>query len=50
LVNGIGKEILTFRDPEHCAEIVGLLANEARCPEIRQAARARSLRDHTYTV
>ena len=25
-------------------------ANEARCPEIRQAVRARSLRDHTYTV
>ncbi|HWE96419.1 MAG TPA: glycosyltransferase [Tepidisphaeraceae bacterium] len=45
----IGREIMTYRSAADCAATVHeLLADPARAAEIRRAARARSLRDHTY--
>jgi len=49
LVFDIGREVLTYRDVQDCARnIREVLADESRAAEIRGAARARSLRDHTY--
>jgi spore maturation protein CgeB len=49
LVFDVGKEILTYKDEEECARIIReILADPQRADEIREAGRARSLRDHTY--
>ncbi len=51
LVFDIGTEIVTFRDEEHCAALIReLLADEPRAARVREAGRARCLRDHTYEV
>lgn len=45
----IGREIVTFSNERDCAsKIRALLADPARCTAIREAGRARALRDHTY--
>lgn len=49
LVYEIGKEIVTYRDVKDCAgKIRELLGQPQRAEAIRQAGRARCLRDHTY--
>jgi spore maturation protein CgeB len=51
LVYDIGKEIMTYRDEADCAVMIKhLLADPSRAALIREAARARALRDHTYEV
>ncbi len=50
LVYDLGSEILTYHSVEDCARTIHeLLGDEARAAAIRQAARTRCLRDHTYT-
>jgi spore maturation protein CgeB len=47
----VGREILVYRDVEDCARIIReILADPGRAVRIRTAARARCLRDHTYTA
>ncbi len=49
LVFDVGREILTYRDVEDCARIIHeILNDEHRAAQIRKAARARCLVDHTY--
>ena len=49
LVYEIGKEIVTYRDVKECAsKIQELLRQPEHAEAIRQAGRARCLRDHTY--
>jgi hypothetical protein len=49
LVFDVGREIVTYRDPVDCARIIKELLNDRnRAASIRKAARARSIRDHTY--
>jgi len=49
LVYEIGKEIVTYRDVKDCAsKIQELLRQPEHAEAIRQAGRARCLRDHTY--
>ncbi len=49
LVYEIGKEIVTYRDVRDCAgKIQELLRQPEYAEAIRQAGRARCLRDHTY--
>jgi spore maturation protein CgeB len=49
LVFDIGREVLTYRDVDDCARIIQeVLADQTRAAEIRRAARARSMREHTY--
>ncbi len=49
LVYDVGREIVTFRDENDCAEkIRALLADPERAANIRGAGQARALRDHTY--
>jgi len=49
LVFDVGREIVTYRDPADCARIIKELLNDRnRAASIRKAARARSIRDHTY--
>jgi spore maturation protein CgeB len=51
LVFEIGKEIVTYRDESDCAKLIlELLADPERAAAIRRSARARCLRDHTYTT
>jgi spore maturation protein CgeB len=51
LVYDVGREILTYRDVGHCAEVIrALLDDPERAERIRRAARARCLRDHTYAA
>jgi len=51
LVFDVGREILTYRDIDDCARVIRrTLADEAAAQAVRDAARARCLRDHTYTV
>ncbi len=47
----MGREILIYDDIEDCARTIrALLDDEVRAREIRMAARARCLKDHTYAV
>jgi spore maturation protein CgeB len=49
LVFETGREILTYDDIDDCARIIRtVLSDEARAAEIREAARFRSLKEHTY--
>jgi spore maturation protein CgeB len=51
LVFDVGREILTYRDIDHCAQVIrATLDDPVGAARIRQAARARCLRDHTYTA
>ncbi len=51
LVFDIGREIVTYRDETECAGLIlDLLADPQRAAAIRSAARARCLRDHTYSI
>jgi hypothetical protein len=48
-VFAVGKEILTYRDAEDCARVIAaVLEDPDGARRIREAARARCLRDHTY--
>ncbi len=48
-VYDIGREIITFRDEEDCAQkLRSLLDDPARAAAIREAGRARALKEHTY--
>lgn len=48
-VYNVGQEILTYGSREQCLEqIRRLLKNPDQCERIRKAARARSLREHTW--
>jgi hypothetical protein len=45
----VGQEILTYQDAEECARVIrAVLQDEEWAARVRAAARARSLRDHTY--
>jgi spore maturation protein CgeB len=47
----VGREILLYDDIDDCADTIrAVLADERRADAIRSAARARSLRDHTYSA
>jgi spore maturation protein CgeB len=49
LVFELGQEIVTYRDEGDCARLIlDLLADPERAAQIRRAARARCVRDHTY--
>jgi spore maturation protein CgeB len=49
LVFDVGREIVTYRDERDCAgKIRQLLAQPEEARRIREAGRARCLRDHTY--
>jgi spore maturation protein CgeB len=51
LVFDVGREILTYHDIEDCARVIrATLDNADRADQMRRAARARCLKDHTYTV
>jgi hypothetical protein len=51
LVFEVGREILTYRDIEDCARVIRTtLDKPERAAQIRRAARARCLKDHTYTA
>ncbi len=51
LVFDLGREIVTYQSEADCARtILDLLADPGRAAQIRSAARARCLRDHTYLV
>jgi spore maturation protein CgeB len=51
LVFNVGTEILTYQNESDCARLIHDLLNDPdRAAAIRQAARARSIRDHTYTT
>jgi spore maturation protein CgeB len=44
-----GKEIVTYRDPEECAELIRYyLEHEKERSEIARAGQRRTLREHTY--
>jgi spore maturation protein CgeB len=44
-----GKEVITYRTPEECAELIRYyLAHEDERTEIARAGQQRTLRDHTY--
>lgn len=46
----IGKEILCYASPEECAEVVSWILHRPDLQQaVREAARARCLRDHTWT-
>ena len=48
-VFNLGREILTYRDAEDCAQTIrAILKDDERAGQIRIAARERCLRDHTY--
>jgi hypothetical protein len=45
----VGREILTYQDADDCAQTIrALLNDEKRAAQVRIAARARCLQDHTY--
>jgi len=45
----VGKEIVAYRSPQECAELIGYyLSNPAEAEAIAKAGRARTLRDHSY--
>jgi spore maturation protein CgeB len=45
----VGREIVTYRGAADCAETIeSLLSDPARAKSIREAGRARCLREHTY--
>jgi len=49
LVYDVGREIVTYQDRQDCLQkIEYLLAHPEECAQIRRAARARCLRDHTW--
>ena len=49
LVYEVGKEIVTYKNEEDCADkIKQLLANPDEADKIRKAGRIRALRDHTW--
>jgi len=49
LVFDVGREILVYRDIDDCAATIrDVLADPERAALLRRAARARSLREHTY--
>jgi spore maturation protein CgeB len=51
MVFEVGREILTYDDVEDCADVIrAILKDEDRASGIRAAARARCLKDHTYTA
>jgi hypothetical protein len=51
MVFDVGTEIVTYRNESDCARLIHDLLNDPdRAAAIRQAARARSIRDHTYTA
>jgi spore maturation protein CgeB len=51
MVFEVGREILTYDDVEDCADVIrAILKDKDRAAEIRAAARARCLKDHTYTA
>jgi spore maturation protein CgeB len=51
LVFDVGREILTYRDIEDCAQVIrATLDNQRGAAEIRHAGRERCLRDHTYAA
>ena len=51
LVFDVGREVVTYRDEADCAaKIRELLADEPRAAAIRNAGRARCLKDHTYAA
>jgi hypothetical protein len=51
LVFDLGREILTYRDVDDCARVIGsMLGDPSTAAEIRLAARERCLRDHTYAA
>jgi len=44
-----GKEVVTYRTPEECAELIRYyLAHDAERQAIARAGQARTLREHTY--
>jgi spore maturation protein CgeB len=44
-----GKEVVTYRSPEECAELIGYyLSHPAEREEIARAGQDRTLREHTY--
>jgi spore maturation protein CgeB len=48
-VYDVGREVLAYRDADHCAAIIQhLLSNPKECSDLRRAARVRCLRDHTW--
>jgi spore maturation protein CgeB len=45
----VGKEVITYRTPEECAEVIKYyLAHEDERNKVAQAGHARTLREHTY--
>lgn len=51
MVFDVGREILTYNEIEDCAHVIRtLLKDPERAGRIRTAARARCLKDHTYTA
>jgi spore maturation protein CgeB len=49
LVFDVGREILVYRDIDDCAATIrAVLGDPERAAQVRRAARARSLREHTY--
>jgi hypothetical protein len=51
LVFDVGREILTYRDIDDCADIIRrTLADPGAARRLRAAARARALRDHSYAA
>jgi spore maturation protein CgeB len=47
----VGREILTYRGIDDCARVIrSILEDRDRAQQIRDAARARCLKDHTYTA
>jgi len=49
LVFDLGREIVTYQDEADCAHIISeLLRDHKRAEAIRNAGRARCLKDHTY--
>jgi hypothetical protein len=51
LVFDVGEEMLTYRNIDDCARVIRATLNDPQsAARIRQAARARCLKDHTYTA
>jgi spore maturation protein CgeB len=47
----VGREILTYNDIEDCAHVIrAVFEDKKRASQIRAAARARCLKEHTYTA